>query len=303
MKIAIVGHFVLDELHLHDGRILESYGGIWFAISAFAGIIHPEDRVVPLLPLGEDAADQVEARLGRLAGISAEGILRLPAPTTRVKLFYSSETSYATCLVTELPPVTRAQVEPHLDADLVYINMMTAGDISIEMLEWMRSRSRAVIYLDAHMLAYGVAENGSRHPAPHPQWERWVSAADIVQMNDREVRYFTGAGKSEAESVRAMLARPGVRAVVITRGGEGSTMYEPGPGGPRRSDIAAVPVEALADTTGCGDIFGSAFAYRYARGEPPASCGAFAAFAASRCAMVHGSEGLERLRALLGEAA
>ncbi len=303
MKIAIVGHFVLDELHLHDGGILQSFGGIWFAISAFAAIIHPGDRVVPLLPLGEDAAAEVEARLGKLPGVSPEGIVRLAAPTTRVKLFYTSETSYATCLVTELPPVTRAQIEPHLDADLVYINMMTAGDISIDLLEWARNRSRAMFYLDAHMLAYTVADNGARSLAPNPLWDRWAGAADILQMNDREVLAFTGKEGGEEEAVRAMLGRARPRAVVITRGAEGASIFERGKDGVRRTDIAAVPVEALADTTGCGDIFGAAFAHRSALGEPPAACGAFAALAASRGAMVHGSEGLDRLRILLGEAA
>jgi len=57
------------------------------------------------------------------------------------------------------------------------------------------------------------------------------------------------------------LAR-GIGAVVVTRGGEGSSIYADG----KRIDVKAVRPEAVVDPTGCGDAYRAGLLYGMARG-------------------------------------
>lgn len=299
MKIGIIGHFVLDELHLHDGRVHQSYGGIYFAIGAFAGITGDGETVVPVLPIGRDAGDEFLARLRSLANIDTSMIEVSTESTTRVKLFYETATSYNTCLVSQLPPITFDRLAPVLDADLMYINMMTANDIELETAEMLRAATTATLYLDTHMLAYSVAESGKRSLRPHPQWDRWCRVADVVQMNERELGAMVDSEIDEQEAVRRILNAGMPKHLVVTRGEDGATIFTKREEAIERIEIPIHPVAHVADTTGCGDSFGSAFAYAFARGETLAQCGRFAARVAACFASFHGSDGIHRLAEML----
>lgn len=295
MKIVVVGHLVLDELHLFDGNVVESFGGIYFAIGAFAAISSQNDSVIPIFPFGNDMQERLNERIRRLRHISSDGMYALPVPTTRVKLFYDTQTSYNTCLVTELPPIQYEKFIPYLDADLMYLNMMTASDITLETAEAVRLNTPALLYLDTHMLAYRVAGEGSRHLQPQQDWKRWCAIADVVQMNEREIANFIEPGLQERTAVRKILDSGRTKHVVITRGEFGATVYSRDKQDIQRIEIGVVPVDRLADTTGCGDSFGSAFAYKIALGCSLGECGNFAALVASHFATCYGSEGIEQL--------
>ena len=72
----------------------------------------------------------------------------------------------------------------------------------------------------------------------------------------------------EAHSIEEKTGRPiqdiaaTIGAVIVTRGGEGSTVYAEG----RSIDVAAVKPDALVDPTGCGDAYRSGLLYGMARG-------------------------------------
>lgn len=78
---------------------------------------------------------------------------------------------------------------------------------------------------------------------------RWLAAADLVKMSDEDAQVLA-PGRPLADVAMDCL-RHGPRAVVITRGAEGATLYRPG----------AEPVEVsppstqVVDTIGAGDTF------------------------------------------------
>lgn len=80
----------------------------------------------------------------------------------------------------------------------------------------------------------------------------FLDAADYVVSNDYEMGLIerkTGLG-------RERLAQR-VRALVTTKGGEGSEIYADG----RRFDIPAAPISRAADPTGCGDAYRAGLLY------------------------------------------
>jgi adenosine kinase len=76
--------------------------------------------------------------------------------------------------------------------------------------------------------------------------KRFISQARWVAVNDYEwqlVQQKTGWGVAELTER--------VAALIVTRGGEGSSIYAPG----AELSIPAAPVSAVVDPTGCGDAF------------------------------------------------
>ena len=299
MKICVIGQYVRDEIHLHDERILESHGGIFFALGAFSAITSAGDSVHPIFPVGNDCETELRRAMEKLHRIIPKDVFTFYEPTTRVKLFYSTPTAYQTCLVSELPPLPFEKIIPHLDADVIYINMMTAQDITIEVAEQVRSRTGALIFLDVHMLAYEVGEMGKRELRPNPDWKRWCSIADVVQMNEREASAFLESDLDVSTVVERIFETTNVAIVIITRGENGAFVYERKQEGFRKHEILAHSIDAIADTTGCGDSFGAAFAFHFRKYGNAHNAGVFASFVASRGAMLHGSDGIEQLQDLL----
>jgi ribokinase len=111
-------------------------------------------------------------------------------------------------------------------------------------------------------------------PAPLPR--EVLAACDPLVVNEHEARYILGddaaPSDSPAEWARALLAL-GPRSVVITLGAQGALTAD-GQGSP-----VAVPspkVEAV-DTTGAGDAFTAALAWRLGLGDDLPTAAAYAA--------------------------
>ena len=299
MTILVLGHLVLDEIHSLEGTIYETPGGITFPVTALASITGPDDRLVPVFPVGSDAVDTVQRILAEYPNIDPEGLYNVPERNTRVRLFHESRSHYNTQLVSALPSIPAGRFAPWLDAaQLVYLNMMTGSDLLPEDLKLLKGPGR-LVYIDLHMIAYRVHDDGRREPAAG-SWEPWARAADIVQCNDRELQALLGDMSDEASMVSRMFDRGELSAVVVTHGEDGASIWT-APGKEHR--VPARRQESTVDPTGCGDTFGSVFAYLFAGGSPMQAAADTASRAAAFVAGLPGSDGMSGLRAVLEEAA
>lgn len=111
-------------------------------------------------------------------------------------------------------------------------------------------------------------------PAPLP--DEVLAACDPLVVNEHEARYILGAAGESSDSpedwARALLAL-GPRSVVITLGAEGALTAD-GVGSPVR--VPSPKVDAV-DTTGAGDAFTAALAWRIGLGEDLPTAAAYAA--------------------------
>ncbi|MEV8566845.1 ribokinase [Streptomyces sp. NPDC051322] len=110
-------------------------------------------------------------------------------------------------------------------------------------------------------------------PAPLPT--ELLAACDPLVVNEHEARVLLGpsAGPGPEDWAAALLGL-GPRSVVITLGAEGALIAESGPG-----TVSRVPSPRVAavDTTGAGDAFTAALAWRLGQGDKLAEAAAFAA--------------------------
>jgi adenosine kinase len=81
---------------------------------------------------------------------------------------------------------------------------------------------------------------------------RFAAQANWLAFNDYEAKLMQErTGKSPEQLARE------VEAVIVTRGGEGSTIYADG----KAIDIPCAPTAHLADPTGCGDAYRGGLLY------------------------------------------
>ncbi|MFI9431019.1 MULTISPECIES: ribokinase [Streptosporangium] len=105
-------------------------------------------------------------------------------------------------------------------------------------------------------------------PAAVP--DELLAVCDPLVVNEHEAALLLGGPGEPEQQARALLAL-GPRSAVLTLGADGAVVAEPG-------TVTAVPsprVEAV-DTTGAGDAFTGALAWRLARGDGLADATAFA---------------------------
>ena len=86
-----------------------------------------------------------------------------------------------------------------------------------------------------------------RDPAYRKVFERVLRAADLIKLSDEDLRFFF-PDHDEAAAMRTLRGLNSQAPIVITRGGDGASLYHAA----GRADLAAPRVQ-VADTVGAGD--------------------------------------------------
>jgi adenosine kinase len=100
----------------------------------------------------------------------------------------------------------------------------------------------------------------------------FVAQASYVAVNDYEGKLLEERTGKDLRSLAGM-----VKALVVTRGAEGSVIYAGG----ERIDIPCVPAKAVVDPTGCGDAYRAGLLYGLAAGRDLRSTGQLASLMGS----------------------
>ncbi|MBR9974964.1 MAG: hypothetical protein KFF77_05240 [Bacteroidetes bacterium] len=297
MTILVLGHLVLDEIHSHEGAVYHTPGGITFPVSTFASLVDEGDRLLPLFPYGHDAASVLHEIEAGHPEADFSHCWEVPHDNTRVRLFHESPSQYNTQLVRSLGSIPSGSIDAVLpDCDLVYLNMMTGHDVTLDTAARLRGEGR-LVYVDLHMIAYRVHDDGRREPAPAACWRDWLRVGDVLQCNEREFAALV-PGESQQERIRAVFDTAAPRFFVLTKGEQGADVFlSPD----EQWHVPAVTSTHPIDPTGCGDTFGSTLAFELARGTDVGTAAARAAQAASFVAGIPGSDGLRGLRAWLAK--
>ncbi|MEU6385706.1 ribokinase [Streptomyces bauhiniae] len=218
-------------------------------------------RTALLARVGDDGHGRLLRDSLRSAGVDTSAVLTGGAPT-------------GVALITVDPSGDNSiVVSPGANARL------TEGDVSAEVLGAARVVSAQLeIPLETVAAVVRALPEGTRfvlNPSPpRPLPGEVLAACDPLVVNEHEARVLLGDGEpadDPADWARRLLAL-GPRSVVVTLGAKGALVCD-------ASGVRAVPSVAVAavDTTGAGDAFTAALAWRLGVGEELPVAAAYAA--------------------------
>ncbi|MER8017532.1 ribokinase [Streptomyces griseoluteus] len=225
------------------------------------------------------AAARLGARTALLARVGDDGHGRLLRDSLR-----SAGVDTAAVLTGGAPTgVALITVDPSGDNSIVVSPganaRLTEGDVRADVLGAARVVSAQLeIPLETVAAVVRALPEGTRfvlNPSPpRPLPDDVLAACDPLVVNEHEARVLLGDGESggdPAGRARRLLAL-GPRSVVVTLGAKGALVCD-------ASGVRAVPSVAVAavDTTGAGDAFTAALAWRLGAGEELPVAAAYAA--------------------------
>jgi sugar/nucleoside kinase (ribokinase family) len=293
-SIAVLGTLTRDTTVYADGSRSENLGGTHYSILTLAHLFQGRARIVPVANVGSDAIQEIHRALD-LPGLDRSCLHVVPEPNNHVYLTYRNESEREEVLEGLVPPLTLQACASLLALDWILVNLTSGKDVTLEAMEHLRQHRRGTLQLDVHSLTLGFREDGRRFLLKPPLWKRWVACADWVQMNESEANLL-GDGR-RLDSFVTQVLDLGPQGVVVTLGERGSygAWWEEG-----RVCSAEFPAQRLPERafpTGCGDVFGAAFAFAMLEGAPPRAAMQFAnaAAGAKACHEPYGAlEGLRR---------
>ena len=242
-------HILPDQIHILNVSFLvpdmqRDYGGCAGNIAYNLKLLGERASIVATL--GEDGTDYVR-RLERL-GIEHARVTAVPGRLTAQAFII---TDLENNQITAFHP--GAMSDSHLnridDVDDVRVGIV-APDGPQGMLQHAEAFRQARIPF--------IFDPGQAMPSfTGKQLDYFVERATFIAVNDYE-------GAMLAERTGRPLADIAgeVEALVVTRGGHGSTIYTDG----KQIEVAVVPPERVVDPTGCGDAYRAGLLYGIMRG-------------------------------------
>jgi sugar/nucleoside kinase (ribokinase family) len=283
--LGVVGTLVWDRIFSRDGRVepVEEWGGIAYALSALSISLPEGWRILPVLKVGRDLAEDGRRFLLEIPRVEDGGIVVVPEANNRVDLRYEDGGRRTERLQGGVPPWTWPELSPLTElCDALYVNFISGFEMEIETARALAMGYRGPTWADLHSLFLGITPSGIRTPCPLEAWVAWMRCFDAVQMNEDEFSMLSGTGDPWVLASEAM--GPDLKLLAVTLGGRGAAYLvnddlDPDPmqwgGEPslRRAPhvhSGRVPVDGLpleGDPTGCGDVWGASVFARLLAGD------------------------------------
>lgn len=279
-RLGVIGTLVWDEIHGRSAGagVEHEWGGVAYALAGLDAALDDGWEIVPLIKVGRDRAADARPLLSGLTHRAPDArFVETDAATARVTLYYDRGDRRCGGREGGTAPWTWAELGPMVgDLDALHVNFTTGGELALETAFLLRAGFRGPIYADLHSLV--VADAAAPRAPGTPNWFRCF---DAVQVNEEEMLRMHPDPMAMAAHVMAggaslLLVTVGARGAIYVAapGFDGwqdapaSMLQERNPAGAVRTALVPAPAADVADTTGCGDVFGAACMARLLAGAP-----------------------------------
>lgn len=255
MKFLLIGHSVEDHVLIGEKEIIGP-GGIFYATLGLTTFLNPGDELF--------LVSAIEKRCENLFSFLYNKI-----NTKYVRYVENMPKVYLRMAQTSQKCENHENITQNLDVkninninkfNGILINLITGFDITLQDILNIRKNYNGLIYLDIHTLSRGLEKDHRRPLRLIPDAESWISAADIIQVNEDEI-FTLSEKKNEFDAAKEIL-RTGLRYLIVTKGEFGASILYC-----EKDELKSIFISShknnSANKIGCGDIFGSTFFYFY----------------------------------------
>jgi hypothetical protein len=299
VKIAIIGTINKDLILPFQGASIQSFGGIYYTISALSTIAPDGITLIPISFVGEDIHSKLSALLEGFPNVEKHGLLTLPQKHHEVILEYVSPEERTEKALFNFPVLEWKNIKKIKSADFYMVNMITGWDLSLNAFQKLSKKYFEKLYLDVHFLVMGFDKLGKRFPQRPDNIEKWLRGARFIQMNEREFNIINEKNLHESDFFKDYMKPEQV--LIITMAGKGVKIVFEKNSMIRNKNFPAYRVDRIADVTGCGDVFGAAFVYEYLKKQDLYGAIDFANKAAAANCMLKGTNEFDLLMARMAE--
>ncbi|MDB5025436.1 MAG: ribokinase [Mucilaginibacter sp.] len=264
--ICCIGHITSDKV-VTTQAVMHMAGGTAYYFSYAVGNLDVNYLLVTAL---------AESEMHYVSALRDKGIEVKVQPSAHTVYFeniYADDQDHRTQNVLQkADPFTAEQLQ-QVDARIYHLGPLLADDISVELIKTLAGKG--MVSLDAQGYLRKV-ENKKVYPVDWPEKKEALKYVDILKADEAEMKVLTG--HKEVSKGAKLLARWGVKEVVITNGSMGSVIYNDG----IFYQIPAYKPQMVMDATGCGDTYMAGYLYQRVKGKGIQEAGQFAAAIASR---------------------
>lgn len=268
--LVTVGHLAIDRIF--SPKIVAprpTLGGPPTYVSLSAKRLGAEVSVVS--KVGGDFPAEYVTWLGA-QGVDVSGLKRVEgAFTTRFILRYE-DGGRKLQVMSRAPPICPEDLPPNLQAKAVHVAPIV-NEVPPETVGKLR-KMVDILSLDPQGFVRKIDKEGN------VGLRRWMDSQvlqqiDVYKSSVEEIRMVTGL--KNPRSAMGKLSDYGIPIVMVTKGGEGSTLLYEG----KYYNVPACKPRVILDPTGAGDAFIGAFLAEYVQGKDPLWCACVGSAAAS----------------------
>ena len=300
-KVAVIGTINRDTIHLHEGGVIEGFGGILYNLYALSFLFGASARIYPVCNVGYDVYEEVSARLRQRKNLRLDAVRKVKKKNNHATLFYPRQGEKSEVLKGRVPPLSFERMKDILDSDFILVNFISGFDLALSTLKKIFSNRKGKLLIDLHSLTSGIDKDGRRFFRRPPNWEEYVRSCDYLQLNRKELEVITGSENLKVDEIyrrMRVLNRLGPQGVIVTLGRRGAMASLCNGDKIRKKRFYASRPSGEVDTTGCGDVFSAGFIHSYLMNRDFFEAVGFANQVAGFKAGFSGVEGLRDLDSL-----
>ena len=272
-KLICIGHITLDKVITPRFTAHMPGGTAYYFAKALKNIDLTDFRLVT--SLGE--SEMHEADSLRADGIDVEAIVSEKSVYFENK-YGEDMNDRSQRVLAKADPFTKENLK-NVEADIIHLGTLLADDFDLETIKYLSTKGTVSVDVQGYLRK---VEGEKVVAVDYEDKIKALPYIGILKANEMEMETLTGT--SDPYEAAKLLARWGVKEVVLTLGDKGSLIYADG----EFHKIPAYPAKELVDATGCGDTYMAGYLYKRSRG---ASCDEAGAFAAAMCSIKLATKG------------
>src|SRR6478735_2563255 len=268
-RIAIVGPIPRDHIVTYKGDLIQKWGCVTHPVIALSVMAGSKIEIIPVSHLRKVDLDNVKEVFKGYRGLNQNHLSIRNDQGDIISLRFVAQHNRLERQTGFMDPITSKDVKNLLDCKVFVFIPISDYEISLDVLMFLKKKSKGLIVFDAHGPTTACLINGERQRKFWIDRDQWLPYIVILKMNLEEAQAswfkkeyerqdFATSEEMNRKELRAFAEHclnKGVKCVYITVDSRGVLVYFKERGVVREEMVTAIKVDQVIETTGCGDSF------------------------------------------------